>query len=149
MKRSLSLLIWRILALAWMATIFLLSSQPSLPTPDLFDGQDKIEHFLAYGLLGILLSRSLGIVKHGAWKQVILVTALTTLYGISDEFHQSFVPGRDASSWDVLADGMGALMAAVMLSWKDRGRGRIVQCRSAARQGDISSPRWGEDGSEG
>ena len=33
---------------------------------------------------------------------------LATLYGVSDEFHQSFVPGRESSGWDVLADFVGS-----------------------------------------
>lgn len=113
-------LVWRTLLFLWMATIFVLSAQSSLPTQDLFAGQDKLAHFLAYGLLGVLLSRSLRPMKVETWQRIILITALTTLYGISDEYHQSFVPGRDVSTLDVLADGMGGFLAAQVLYWWDR-----------------------------
>lgn len=59
MRQTFPPLVWRSLLFLWMATIFILSAQSSLPTQDLFAGQDKLEHFLAYGLLGVLLSRSL------------------------------------------------------------------------------------------
>lgn len=119
--------VWRALLFAWMATIFILSAQSSLPTQDLFSGQDKLEHFLAYGLLGLLLSRSLKPMRVETWQRILLITALTTLYGISDEYHQSFVPGRDVSALDVLADGMGGFLAAQTLFWWDRNRAQISQ----------------------
>lgn len=113
-------LVWRALLFLWMTTIFILSAQSSLPTPSLFEGQDKLEHFLAYGLLGILLSRSLRPMKVETWQRIMLITVSTTLYGISDEYHQSFVPGRDVSALDVLADGVGGFFAAQVLFWWDR-----------------------------
>lgn len=120
-------LVWRTLLFAWMTTIFVLSSQSTLPTQDMFAGQDKLAHILAYSLLGILLSRSLSPMQVETWQRIILITALTTLYGISDEFHQSFVPGRDVSALDVLADGVGGFLAAQMLFWWDRRRVNISQ----------------------
>ena len=42
-------------------------------------------------------------------------------YGISDEFHQSFVPGRTPDVLDWLADTSGALLAALLLAWLSRG----------------------------
>lgn len=122
-----ALLAWRALLFAWMTTIFILSAQSSLPTPALFSGQDKLEHFLAYGLLGLLLSRSLRPMRVETWQRIFLITALTTLYGISDEYHQSFVPGRDVSALDVLADSVGGFLAAQALFWWDRNRAQISQ----------------------
>ena len=128
-------LVWRALLFVWMTTIFILSAQSSLPTQSLFEGQDKLEHLLAYGLLGVLLSRSLRPMKVETWQRIVLITALTTLYGISDEYHQSFVPGRDVSALDVLADGVGGFLAAQMLFWWDRSRGQIPQfLRSPSRE---------------
>ena len=48
-----------LLAIGWMGTIFFLSHQPSLPTPSLFEHQDKLFHGGAYGLLGLLLAVAL------------------------------------------------------------------------------------------
>lgn len=118
-------LAWRALLFIWMTTIFILSAQSSLPVQSLFVGQDKLEHFLAYGLLGVLLSRSLRPMKVETWQRIILITALTTLYGISDEYHQSFVPGRDVSALDVLADGVGGFLAAQLLFWWSRSQIQI------------------------
>ncbi len=97
--------------LAYCALIFWLSSssKPVLPPP--FYGADKVLHALEYAILGILLARSILSAKPRFSKGalVVLIVALATLYGISDEVHQAMVPGRSASLWDVLADGVGAL----------------------------------------
>ena len=104
---------YRVFAVAWMALIFYLSSQSHLSVPDLFDSQDKAEHFIAYGVLGFFLSGSFWQRPLRA-RDVLADAALTLLYGASDEFHQSFVPGRDASWLDLLADGVGGAIAAFM-----------------------------------
>jgi VanZ family protein len=96
-----------------MAAIFALSSRPSLPVPPGYD--DKVAHAVAYGTLALA-------VLHGltrAWRrriglpQVVLAIAVATLYGISDEWHQSFVPGRSTELLDLVADAVGAAAAAV------------------------------------
>jgi len=46
---------------------------------------------------------------------MFFVVLVATLYGMSDEWHQSFVHGRDASGFDVLADAAGALLVSVFL----------------------------------
>ena len=51
---------------------------------------------------------------------VALVTLVVTAYGISDEFHQGFVPGRDASTLDALANFIGGLGAATSVVWWQR-----------------------------
>lgn len=143
MRWTLMPLVWRSLLFLWMTTIFILSTQSSLPTQSLFEGQDKFEHLLAYGLLGVLLSRSLNPMKVVTWQRVILITVLTTLYGISDEYHQSFVPGRDVSALDVLADGVGGFVAAQVLFWWDRKMFQISQFfpshLGGARMGGLSA----------
>lgn len=114
--RRLSLL----MALSWMALLFYLSSQPSLETPMLFPGQDKLFHAVAYGVLGSFLLLALPAARGGSgygWAQIQTATVIASLYGISDEFHQSFVPGRQADVWDWVADTTGALLAALLLAW--------------------------------
>ncbi|MEW6184889.1 MAG: VanZ family protein [Thermodesulfobacteriota bacterium] len=70
---------------------------------------DKLYHLLEYGILGILLTRVL--VEYGFFpsplKKIIGVLLISFLYGLSDEFHQWFVPGRSAVWGDVLADSLG------------------------------------------
>jgi VanZ family protein len=92
-----------------MAMIFWLSSLPDIPGPNLFSFQDKVEHFLVYGILAVFVSGALGARDRGpGWAKVVLVTTVVALYGALDEFHQMFVPGRDASLMDLFFDTLGA-----------------------------------------
>lgn len=115
--RRLSLL----LALAWMAVLFYLSHQPTLETPALFPGQDKLFHALAYGVLGFLLLGSLAPATDGFTSlQIRNSILIASLYGISDEFHQYFIPGRSSDVWDWVADTLGAVIAVSLLAWMSR-----------------------------
>lgn len=107
---------WGGCLLGWCGLIFLLSSQSALPAPELFDGQDKLIHATAYAVMAWLF--------WGAWKQAlaenrsllaILAVIFCSAYGLSDEWHQSFVQGRDASVYDWLADSFGALLLSMLL----------------------------------
>ena len=111
---------YRLLAAGWMLLIFFLSSQSSLPAVSFFPGADLLLHAVFYAILCVFLARSFTDPRIRNWNRVILLTVLVTAYGITDEFHQSFVPGRDASIWDVLADNVGGFLAAAMLFWRDR-----------------------------
>ena len=83
-----------------------------------FTGFDKLAHFSEYYLFGALIfrwllaERSLFANRHA----VFLTILIGTLYGISDEWHQSFVPGRDASLWDALIDALAVVTAAATYS---------------------------------
>ena len=115
--RRLSLL----LALVWMTTLFYLSHQPTLDTPDLFSGQDKLFHALAYGVLGFLLLGSRAPEPDGFTElQIRSSILIASLYGISDEFHQYFIPGRSTDVWDWVADTLGAVIAVSLLAWLSR-----------------------------
>lgn len=104
-------------AVAWMALIFFLSSQEKLPTtagmpPDI---AAIAGHFVAYSVLAIFIRVAIGGLQPGRRADVIAI-ALATLYGISDEFHQSFVPGRDSSVFDVAIDLLGASAGVIALN---------------------------------
>ncbi|SUZ97211.1 uncharacterized protein METZ01_LOCUS50065 [marine metagenome] len=93
---------------AHMTAIFISSSLPGSAVPSTVP--DKPAHLAVYGLLGALLLRALA---DGRWAGVRGKTALasiflTVAYGISDEWHQSFVPGRTPDSIDLIVDGVGA-----------------------------------------
>jgi VanZ family protein len=102
-----------LLAIAWAGVIFYLSSQPGIDTPLLFPGQDKLLHLIAFGLLGFLFMGAMKATRSGyRTMQVWIVVGLVALYGVLDEFHQYFVPGRSAEIYDALADAAGGLLGA-------------------------------------
>jgi hypothetical protein len=105
------LLLWGPVVLQ-MAVIFIASSIPNLGA--LPGGiSDKSGHAVGYGILGAVLLRALagGRLTGVTWIRAAVAVALATLYGVSDEFHQAFVPGRTPDRFDVLADAVGAAFA--------------------------------------
>ena len=96
-----------------MGIIFYLSHQPgdAIHLPQ-FPGIDKLAHAFAYGCLAGTFLYSLQPYNHGSNRTVIAVVVVLfcITWGIGDEFHQSFIPGRSVSYWDVVADGVGALL---------------------------------------
>jgi len=75
---------------------------------------DKLLHALEYGILGILLYRAFHQTTT-AIGSIILSIICVVVFGISDEIHQWFVPNRQADSWDLLADTVGATF--FILTW--------------------------------
>ena len=102
-------------ALAWAALIFAFSAQPTLPV-DLELGTDKLAHLLAYAVLGALLAH--GQTRSG-WP-AIAACALGLAYGASDEWHQSFVPGRSVDLADWIADATGVVAGVLFYHWLRR-----------------------------
>ena len=99
------------ITIGYMSLIFYLSSQnyhlPELPT-----NSDKLIHAFIYFPLAFLFYLSLR--KCGIKKYIFAAAfILAGIYGITDEFHQSFVPGRDASLGDAAADFAGALLGSL------------------------------------
>jgi hypothetical protein len=106
-----------VLAYAWL--IFLFSSIAALPYVPSFFGLDKIAHFCEYFFFGCLIRRWLLAEKnrHIKHRSFVLTILIGTCYGLSDEWHQSFVPGRHASLWDVWFDALGVVIAASAYPW--------------------------------
>ncbi len=101
--------------LAYSALIFVVSSMSRLAPPDIgITFFDKIIHCCEYGLFFLLAMRAVSGVPIGVSRRSAYVWAivLTVIYGALDEYHQSFVPGRDADVYDLLADTCGAILAA-------------------------------------
>lgn len=97
-----------------MALIFGLSSVanvPTLPVPQVVT--DKDLHAVLYCGFGFLLTRALskGFRLPVTLATAFLVTVAAALYGVSDEFHQWFVPPRDVEGLDVVADTVGGALA--------------------------------------
>ena len=72
----------------------------------------KTAHFTEYAILCFLYSNTFLLKKKG----IAAAAALSILYAVSDEFHQSFVSGRAAMVGDVCIDAAGALAAALLLA---------------------------------
>lgn len=115
-----------LLSLAWAGLVFWLSSRSDpLPfTPPPIPGFDKVLHLCAYAVLGALVAAALAGTRLGAGKRtVVIAAAVGSLYGVTDEYHQSFVPGRDVSAGDWSADTAGALGGAALAAAFLRRRG--------------------------
>lgn len=94
-----------------MLAIFFFSAQPGSSLPA-FDWADQIikkgGHMIGYALLGFSYWRAFDFNDEKRW----IVWFLAMLYALTDEFHQSFVPGRHPSLWDViLFDNLGVLLS--------------------------------------
>lgn len=98
--------------LSVMATIFLLSHTPGEQLPHSVEGWDKILHTIAYTGLGLaaLFALRRNFIRRPRLTS-LLVVLFCLCYGISDEFHQSFIPGRSPSLADIAADVTGGLLA--------------------------------------
>ena len=77
---------------------------------------DKLVHFAEFGLLCLLVCWSFSFVRMGrkGIYKIILAIGITSLYGISDEFHQFFTPHRSVDIFDWLADTAGAVTAGFL-----------------------------------
>lgn len=103
-------------AIAWMGVIFLLSSRPDLPNfaPGLPGFEEIGGHLTAYGVLAGLLwwaLRGSGVRYPATW-----ALALAVVYGATDEFHQSFVPGRTMSVSDLIVNLIGASVVLLVVT---------------------------------
>jgi len=94
-----------------MSVIFWFSAQPGDTLP-VFSWADlivkKSGHLFGYAMLALSYWSALGMDNKRRW----LVWLLVMVYAVTDEFHQSFVLGRNASAWDILIfDNLGALLS--------------------------------------
>jgi VanZ family protein len=108
-------LLFRLPAPLIAAIIWFLSSQSILPHPPGIIGWDKLLHFSAYGALGIVVGLW---ISPAFWNRrpvlsLLFVTIIGSVYGVTDELHQYFVPGRDCDIWDWVADTLGAFTGAL------------------------------------
>ena len=138
-----------------MALIFALSGQPELGRPGWLSGlyaslfhtapwlmallpavarldplAASAGHLAAYGALAVALYRGVRRQWPDLARPALAAWGLALLYGLSDEWHQSFVPGRHADPWDLAVDGIGAAAALVALAgWQRRRAGQRRRAR--------------------
>ena len=108
-------------SLLYMVLIFAVSSleQPPLPMPE-FEWLtiDKLYHFIEYAILGGLLAWAFVKAKPSVVPSKLIwlvATVLSILYGASDEWHQTFVPGRFATLADWVADVFGSIAGVLVV----------------------------------
>jgi VanZ family protein len=108
-----------------MGLIFTLSAQPDLPRapgPWLDTLLKKVGHALAYGVLAWLYQRALRGRFRVSTSLRVVSMSLAVAYALSDEVHQTFVPGRNGRLLDVVVDGVGACGAMLLSWWLERRR---------------------------
>ncbi len=107
-------------ALGIMLIIFLFSSQAKGTLPD-FGGADfgvkKFSHAFIYALLAIAMLWGVRDSRPVAWRHVAAAFVLTVLYAMTDEYHQTFVAGRDGQLFDVGVDAVGATIGLALRLW--------------------------------
>jgi VanZ family protein len=92
------------------ALIVVASSRSEIAEPDIVN-IDKIGHFCVFGMLATLVVRN-GFVPRFGWLAILIVS----VFGMTDEWHQSFTPGRSVEFDDWLADTLGATLAVTLYS---------------------------------
>lgn len=99
--------------LAYISVIFALSAQAHLQSPLRFANGDKVAHLGEYLVLGLLLVRAVRAnlrVSRPLFAAMIAI-GIVVMVGASDEFFQSFIPGRTSDVFDVMADVLGGALA--------------------------------------
>jgi len=104
--------------LLWAGVIFFLSSIPNLESGLEQDFTlRKVAHILEYAILTFLLFRAFSFKSN---KLIILSVIIAFLYALSDEYHQSFVFGREGTLRDVAIDSIGILIMTGIWYIKNR-----------------------------
>lgn len=102
---------WRA-SIAWMAVIFGLSSLPGTAVPG---NGAPYGHFFTYAVLGALLFAAFLHETPDRHRAFALAVLAASLYGVTDELHQAFVPGRHPDIVDWGIDTIGALAGAWLM----------------------------------
>jgi VanZ family protein len=109
--------------LIWAGIIFWLSSIPDLESGLKEDFLlRKIAHILEYAILTFLLFRAIAQEKINFVKTLILGIIIAFFYSVSDEYHQTFIQGRQGSLKDIGIDGIGILITGLVWYIKNKGR---------------------------
>ena len=126
--------------IAYCVFIYFQSSYPSPESLPSFEFSDKLMHFAAYAVMGVLFYRAYHTLSFkNSFQWIVLLSMISaSLYGISDEIHQSFVPSRDGSFLDVVADILGAVCGVYvyhrwMMGLKDRKLNSQVGMRKSEK----------------
>lgn len=111
---------WLLVA-AWAIVIFGFSSLPGSAIPGAVADYSPVAHFVEYAVLGLLVALTLG-PRALVLRFALLALLICSLYAVSDEFHQSFTPGRTPDPVDWATDTIGAGVAIAALTITRRRR---------------------------
>ena len=120
---------------AYAVLIFYMSSQshPEEQVPFVSHFSDKFLHTVEYAVFGALCCRALSASHREPWRRqaILLAVLFASLYGISDEVHQAFVPFRESSWLDWVADTIGGAVGAGVMH-------RLLSLRPMSSVSDVS-----------
>jgi VanZ family protein len=114
---------------AWIWAFFLLvlTSWPSPPEVPVLSGLpsiDKVVHSLLYGVFGWLVFRAVRWPGRPGFTlpRALAVVGALAVFGVADETHQAFIPGRSMEGRDALMDAGGAALGCLAAAWRRRSR---------------------------
>ncbi len=116
-------------AIACATTIITLSSVPNLTVPEVrFLASDKVAHFIEYAVFAFLVYRSFSHLFTGRITRTFLFSGLfLSLFALTDEIYQHFIPGRFTDAYDFASDLIGAFLVLILLSMLAKKRQRSLR----------------------
>ncbi|HSB04843.1 MAG TPA: VanZ family protein [Thermodesulfobacteriota bacterium] len=111
-------LIFTILSIVYISAIFILAGSPIVRILTPFNVYSLL-HIPLYGILAFLLIFSIipmTQLRNNLMTRFLMVGVIALGVGISDEIHQAYVPGRDASATDILLDMVGIILVLFFVS---------------------------------
>ena len=127
LEKNKKLLVYTPLVAYWII-LFIATTLPATSMPS-FGVVDKVNHLLAYFILAILLFLTLLFqqkVPLSLNKAAAYALIICSLYGMLDEVHQIFIPGRSAEFLDFLADACGALLGVLLMNYLVKKSGAFL-----------------------
>ncbi len=123
------IIFWTVL-IVYSTVIFIFSSRPEVGVEQLFYGQDKVIHFLIYGIHAFLclaaLSDKILLLKLFHY---LLALVFSVSYGIFNEIYQYFIPEREFSFGDILANSLGIITFLILAYiFQNKKRKKITFC---------------------
>jgi len=118
LEKNKKLLVYAPLVVYWLI-LFVATTLPAASMPS-FGVVDKVNHLSAYFILAILLfltllfQQKIPLAKNRVAAYALIICSL---YGMLDEVHQIFIPGRSAEFLDFLADACGALLGVLLMNY--------------------------------
>jgi len=117
-----------VLLMAYSVLIFIFSSRPEVGVEQLFYGQDKVMHFVIYGIHTFLclltLCDKILLLK---FIQYFLALIFSVSYGIFNEIYQYFIPEREFSFGDILANSLGVITFLILVYiFQNKKRKKVI-----------------------